>query len=30
MGENGRQAVLHKYNWCIEEEKLLNFYARVL
>ena len=26
MAENGRQAVLHKYNWGIEEEKLLALY----
>jgi glycosyltransferase involved in cell wall biosynthesis len=27
MGENGRQAVLKKYNWSVEEKKLLGFYA---
>jgi len=27
MGENGRQAVLTKYNWSIEEKKLYTFYA---
>ena len=26
MGENGRLAVLEKYNWQIEEKKLLSFY----
>jgi len=30
MGENGRQAVLAKYNWGIEEKKLLNFYEKIL
>jgi len=30
MGENGRQAVLTKYNWGVEEKKLLNFYERIL
>jgi glycosyltransferase involved in cell wall biosynthesis len=30
MGENGRRAVLEKYNWSIEEAKLLGFYRRVL
>jgi glycosyltransferase involved in cell wall biosynthesis len=28
MGENGRQAVVRKYNWSIEERKLLNFYEK--
>jgi glycosyltransferase involved in cell wall biosynthesis len=27
MGENGRRAVLEKYNWSIEEKKLCDFYA---
>jgi glycosyltransferase involved in cell wall biosynthesis len=27
MGENGRRAVLKKFNWAVEEEKLLGFYA---
>lgn len=27
MGENGRQAVLSKYNWTTEEKKLCAFYA---
>lgn len=26
MGRNGQQAVKEKYNWSIEEQKLLNFY----
>lgn len=30
MGENGRRAVIEKYNWSIEEVKLLSFYERVL
>jgi len=30
MGENGRRAVLEKYNWSIEETKLLSFYDQVL
>jgi len=30
MGENGRQAVLNKYNWSIEEMKLLKFYEGLL
>jgi glycosyltransferase involved in cell wall biosynthesis len=30
MGENGRRAVLEKYNWKNEEEKLLNFYDKIL
>lgn len=30
MGENGRKAVLEKYNWDIEENKLLLFYKRVV
>jgi glycosyltransferase involved in cell wall biosynthesis len=30
MGENGRRAVLDKYNWSIEETKLLDLYRRVL
>lgn len=29
MGENGRKAVIQKYNWSIEEEKLLNFYREL-
>ena len=30
MGENGKRAVLEKYNWGIEEAKLLAFYKAVL
>jgi glycosyltransferase involved in cell wall biosynthesis len=30
MGQNGRRAVLQKYNWSKEEEKLLALYIRVL
>lgn len=30
MGENGRRAVLERYNWSIEEAKLLAFYRRIL
>ena len=30
MGQNGRKAVLEKYNWRSEGEKLLNFYSRLL
>lgn len=30
MGNNGRRAVLEKYNWSLEETKLLRFYDRVL
>lgn len=30
MGENGKQAVLKKYNWRNEEEKLLYFYKKLL
>jgi glycosyltransferase involved in cell wall biosynthesis len=30
MGENGRQAVHEKYNWSIEERKLLDFYTGVM
>ena len=26
MGHNGQKAVKEKYNWCIEEQKLLKFY----
>lgn len=29
MGENGRQAVLQRYNWAIEEKKLLGFYGKL-
>lgn len=30
MGENGRKAVLEKYNWNNEESKLFNFYEKIL
>jgi glycosyltransferase involved in cell wall biosynthesis len=30
MGENGRLAVLERYNWFIEEKKLLQFYEEIL
>ena len=30
MGENGKRAVMEKYNWGIEGRKLLNIYKRVL
>jgi len=30
MGENGRQAVLQKYNWEKESEKLTKFYKDIL
>lgn len=30
MGRNGRNAVLKKYNWANEEQKLLNFYRGIL
>lgn len=30
MGENGRRAVLSRYNWAQEEKKLLNFYGEIL
>ncbi len=30
MGENGRKAVLEKYNWGIEEQKLFKVYAGLL
>ena len=29
MGENGRKAVLNKYNWGIEEKKLFALYAEL-
>lgn len=29
MGENGRKAVLQKYNWTIEEKKMLGFYGKI-
>lgn len=30
MGENGRRAIEERYNWGIEEQKLLAFYERIL
>jgi glycosyltransferase involved in cell wall biosynthesis len=30
MGENGRRAVLARYNWSVEETKLLAFYKNIL
>lgn len=30
MGANGRQAVLQKYNWAVEEQKLLDLYVAIL
>jgi glycosyltransferase involved in cell wall biosynthesis len=30
MGQNGRRAVLERYNWSIEERKLLAFYEKLL
>jgi len=30
MGENGRKAVMDRYNWTVEEKKLLEFYADLL
>jgi glycosyltransferase involved in cell wall biosynthesis len=30
MGENGRRAVLERYNWSVEEAKLLKFYKDIL
>jgi glycosyltransferase involved in cell wall biosynthesis len=30
MGENGRRAVLERYNWTVEESKLLAFYKQIL
>jgi glycosyltransferase involved in cell wall biosynthesis len=30
MGENGRRAVIEKYNWSFEEVKLLRFYEQIL
>lgn len=29
MGENGRNAILNKYNWSIEEEKLFSLYKKL-
>lgn len=30
MGENGRKAVMGRYNWTVEEKKLLGFYSDLL
>lgn len=30
MGENGRRAVLERYNWSVEEVNLLDFYKKIL
>lgn len=30
MGENGRRAVLNRYNWSVEEAKLIAFYKSIL
>ena len=30
MGRNGRKAILKKFNWSLEEEKLLNLYENLL
>jgi hypothetical protein len=30
MGENGHRAILEKFNWSIEEKKLIQFYEEVL
>lgn len=29
MGENGRKAVIEKYNWSVEEEKLIHIYRQL-
>lgn len=29
MGQNGKKAVLERFNWAIEEKKLLDFYAQL-
>jgi hypothetical protein len=29
MGENGQRAIAERYNWPIEADKLLAFYARL-
>jgi glycosyltransferase involved in cell wall biosynthesis len=29
MGQNGRKVVLEKYNWTVEESKLLNIYKKI-
>jgi glycosyltransferase involved in cell wall biosynthesis len=30
MGKKGREAIWTKYNWSIEEQKLLSFYQRMI
>jgi hypothetical protein len=30
MGENGRRAVVEKYNWGVEEKKLIKLYQDLL
>jgi len=30
MGQNGKKAVLEKYNWSVEEVKLFNVYDRLI
>ena len=30
MGENGKKAILEKFNWNLESEKLVNFYKKIL
>ena len=30
MGKNGRDAVVKKFNWSIEEQKLFNLYRDLL
>ena len=30
MGENGKKLALSKYNWSIEEKKLVNIYEKIL
>lgn len=30
MGDNGRQAVINRYNWAVEEKKLFNLYQGLL
>ena len=30
MGENGRRAVLERYNWSVEESKLFSFYNNIM
>jgi hypothetical protein len=30
MGKNGKKAIMEKYNWRFEEEKLIKIYAELL